>query len=163
MNRVVGILMVLGASCGPALRTETPPDGVGPVLRLEGACTPSSVSAASVTDVRQTHCLQATPPPSVVETQAELDALLTQGCADFAPVDFTTSRVLVVSARGSAEWFTFPNFVHLRSDAIEVGLVIRPQGAPPPDALLVLPRSPATVELRWCRSVCVARCDQAIP
>lgn len=135
----------------------------GPAFRLEGDCSPSAVSQPRTTEARTTSCLAGTPPPTLVESQAELDALLTPGCvADFA-IDFTTQRALVLSTRGASEWFLFPHFVAERSDALEVGLVIRPQGSLPPDNVVVLPKNGAPVELRWCRSVCTARCDQAIP
>jgi hypothetical protein len=103
-------------------------------------------------------------PPTLLESEAELAQVLGQGCfASTLNVDFTSQRALFVAARGASEWFVQTNFVHERDDAVEVGLVIRPQGAPPPDVLLLLPRNGKPVELRWCRSVCVARCDQALP
>lgn len=78
-------------------------------------------------------------------------------------VDFSTQRAVVVPARGAPQWFVFANFVAERSDSIELGLLIRPQGALPPDTLVVLPRDDRPVELRWCRSVCVENCDVPLP
>ncbi len=98
----------------------------------------------------------------MIDTAEQFDALFEAICAK-PPVDFTVNSVLVVPAQGASEWFVFTNFVNERNDALEIGLVIRPQGAPPPDSLVVLPRSPGAVELRWCRSVCIKNCDLAIP
>ncbi|MFT3711536.1 MAG: hypothetical protein QM817_28200 [Archangium sp.] len=162
--------LVCFGACGPSdgrLTTKEPPTS-GPEFRLDGACSPSSVSRAVTVDSRETSCLRGTPPPTLVETQEQLDQLLVPNCvttqlSDQAAIDFSTHRALVISSRGADEWFLFPNFVQERSDAVEVGLVIRPQGFPPPDHVLVLPKNGLPIELRWCRSVCVAWCDQAIP
>lgn len=164
------LLLLVLCACGAPGTTDVLVwrTATGPAFRLEGDCSPSAVSQPRTTEVRMTSCLAGTPPPTLVESQAELDALLTPGCAasslstDVA-IDFTTQRALVLSTRGASEWFLFPHFVAERSDALEVGLVIRPQGFPPPDNVVVLPKNGAPIELRWCRSVCTARCDQAIP
>ncbi|MDP1823481.1 MAG: hypothetical protein Q8L48_09570 [Archangium sp.] len=113
-------------------------------------------------DSRDSTCVRSLSQPTLVASAAEYDALFDSSCPK-PEIDFSVNRVLVVPARGATEWFVFPNFVTARSDALEVGLVIRPQGALPPDALLLLPLTPGAVELRWCRSVCVENCDVAIP
>lgn len=152
-------------ACGAPRTTleveQLPP--TGPVFQLEGDCGPSARSTALPVRALTTRCLLATPPPTLVETPEDFRRLLDPNCSEPLELDFTTSKVLVVSARGASEWFTFVNFVQERSDALEVGLVIRPQGALPPDTLVVLDRAAPPLELRWCRSVCVAHCDQAIP
>lgn len=170
MKRALVVMALVASACGAdagKLTTRDPPTS-GPEFRLEGSCSPSSVSRSTVMDVRQTSCLRGTPPPTLVESQAELEQFLTPNClstalSDGAAIDFSTQRALLISTRGADQWFVFPNFVHERSDAIEVGLVIRPQGFPPPDNVLVLPKNGLPLELRWCRSVCVAWCDQPIP
>lgn len=100
--------------------------------------------------------------PRLIQTSQDYDAIFPANC-EKPSVDFTMNRVLIVPARGASEWFVFTNFVTARSDGLEVGLVIRPQGSLPPDSIVVLPNDPGPVELRWCRSVCVKNCDVAIP
>ncbi len=100
--------------------------------------------------------------PRLIQNAPDFDALFDSNC-EKPTVDFATNRVLIVPARGASEWFVFTNFVNVRSDGLEVGLVIRPQGALPPDSIVVLPNDPGRVELRWCRSVCVKNCDVAFP
>ena len=133
-----------------------------PRLVLQGDCAPSVNSAVSSMTTFESQCVRSLSAPTLVDTAADFAALFDVNCQAPA-VDFTSSRVLVVPARGASEWFVFPNFVMARSDALEVGLVIRPQGALPPDSIVVLPRTPSAVELRWCHSVCVENCDLAIP
>ena len=162
VTRWAPLLWLLG--CGSAGTTRVL-DQTGPReprFVLEGACAPSVNSAAASMTTFQSQCLRSLDAPTLIDTAAGFDALFDLGCQEPA-VDFATSRVLVVPARGAAEWFVFPNFVMSRSDAIEVGLVIRPQGALPPDSLVVLPRTPSPLELRWCRSVCVENCDVPLP
>jgi len=124
---------------------------------------PSARSTALPVRLINTQCLVSPQPPTLLETAEDLRRLVSPGCTEGLEIDFTTSKVLVVSARGAREWFTFVNFVLARADALEVGLVIRPQGALPPDTLVVLDRAAPRLELRWCRSVCIANCDQALP
>jgi hypothetical protein len=133
-----------------------------PRFVLQGQCAPSAVSAAATVEERTSTCVKQLGAPTLVDTAADFDALFDATCEKPA-IDFTQHRVLVVPARGANEWFVFPNFLNARTDALEVGLVIRPQGAQPPDALVLLPRTPEAVELRWCHSVCVENCDVAIP
>ena len=133
-----------------------------PRLVLQGDCAPSTVSSRLTVTSFQSQCLVSLSAPRLVDEQSEFDALFEANCTK-PSVDFAEERVLVVPARGAPEWFVFTNFINQRSDALEVGLVIRPQGALPPDTLVVLPRSPGPVELRWCRSVCVENCDVPIP
>lgn len=158
-------LFLLLAACGPA-RTGEIAEQTGPRtprLVLQGACAPSSVSTAVAALTSTSACIRPLTAPTLLDAADQLDALFDVNCSDKPPIDFASHRVLVVPARGASEWFVFPNFVGERGDALEVGLVIRPQGIPPPDSLLVLPRTPGAVELRWCRSVCVENCDVAIP
>lgn len=133
-----------------------------PRFVLHGECAPSTRSTSLTVTSTQSTCINSLNAPTLIDTAEQYDALFDQNCFK-PPVDFTANRVLVVPARGASEWFVFTNFVNERSDALEIGLVIRPQGALPPDSLVVLPRSPGPVELRWCRSVCVEHCDVAIP
>ena len=133
-----------------------------PQFALQGSCAPSAVSTTRSIDQRTSTCVRPLTAPTLIETAADFDALFDVNC-EKPNIDFSVTRVLIVPARGAQEWFVFPNFVGERSDALEVGLVTRPQGAPPPDTLLLLPVSPATVELRWCHSVCIKNCDVAIP
>jgi len=153
-------LVACGGEPGSTLDVER---ASGAQFRLEGDCGPSARSTALPVRLSSTRCLVATQPPTLVETAEDLRRLVTPGCTEGLEVDFATSKVLVVSARGASEWFTFINFVQARADALEVGLVIRPQGALPPDTLVVLDRAAPPLELRWCRSVCIANCDQALP
>lgn len=157
-------LFLLLVACGPRTGVElVQQDGPRtPRLVLEGQCAPSTASNPVTVTTLTSSCLRPLGEPTLLDTQADLDGLFDPTCEKPA-VDFGTYRVLVVPARGASEWFVFPNFVGERSDALEVGLVIRPQGSLPPDALMLLPRTPAAVELRWCRSVCVQNCDVAIP
>lgn len=133
-----------------------------PRFVLQGPCAPSAVSSSTPVDARQSTCVRSLPAPTLVQTAASFDALFDVNCEKPA-IDFSQRRVLIIPARGASESFVFPNFISERSDAIEVGLVIRPQGAPPPDSMVLLPLTPAALELRWCRSVCVENCDVAIP
>lgn len=163
MTKWAALLLVMG--CGaPGATTLLERDAPRqPRLVLQGACAPSvNSSTVAAMNTLESRCLRPLSTPALIETATDFDALFDVNCAQPA-VDFATSRVLVVPARGAAEWFVFPHFVMERADALEVGLVIRPQGALPPDSLVVLPRAPAPVELRWCRSVCVENCDVAIP
>ena len=133
-----------------------------PRFVLQGECAPSARGTPLTVDGFQSTCINSVSAPGLLDTAEQYDALFPPTC--FKPeVDFTTNRLLLVPARGASEWFVFTNFVNERSDALEIGLVIRPQGALPPDSFVVLPRSPGAVELRWCRSVCVENCDVAIP
>lgn len=155
---------LLLAGCGGAGTTRLLED-TGPRqprLVLQGDCAPSINSATAAMTTFQSQCMRSLGAPTLIDTAADFGALFDVNCQAPA-VDFATSRVLVVPARGASEWFVFPNFVMARSDALEVGLVIRPQGALPPDSIVVLPRTPSPVELRWCHSVCVENCDVAIP
>jgi hypothetical protein len=156
-------LAFLLLGCGGAGTTRLLQEGPRqPRLVLQGSCAPSVNSGLASMTTFTSQCVRSLNAPTLIDTAADFDALFELNCQQPA-VDFATSRVLVVPARGATEWFVFPNFVMARSDALEVGLVIRPQGALPPDSLVVLPRTPEAVELRWCRSVCVENCDVAIP
>lgn len=151
------------SGCGPGVSDLELQNGPRqPRLVLQGDCAPSTAGTLLQVESREARCLSPLNAPQLVETQAAYDALFDQDC-EKPEVDFASKRVLVVPARGASEWFVFPNFVTQRFDALEVGLVIRPQGALPPDALVFLPRTPAAVELHWCRSVCVENCDVALP
>lgn len=156
-------LLVLLAACGPSRDVTEQTGPRVPRLVLQGACAPSSVSTAVAPPTYTSSCIRPLSAPTLLDTAAQFDGLFDVNCSDKPNIDFALHRVLVVPARGASEWFVFPNFVGERSAALEVGLVIRPQGIPPPDSLLVLPRTPGPVELRWCRSVCVENCDVAIP
>lgn len=167
MRRVFSSLVVMLCACAPGEVVDRPLVIDGPVFRLEGDCSPSAVSMPLTLETQPTSCVAGTPPPTLAETQADLDRLLS-GCGVAVPtrattIDFSTQRALVVSARGASEWFVQPNFVAQRSDALEVGLVIRPRGSPPEDNIVVLPRNGMAVELRWCRSVCTHFCDKPLP
>ncbi|MBL8910403.1 MAG: hypothetical protein JNM17_06835 [Archangium sp.] len=169
MKRSLSALVVLLAACGPGRGevTDLPLVVDGPVFRLEGDCNPSAVSMPFTAEIQTTSCLMGTPPPTLVETQLDFDRM-TSACGLTTPtraptIDFSTQRALIVSSRGASEWFVMPNFVAQRGDALEVGLVIRPRGSPPPDNIIVLPRNGMSVELRWCRSVCTQFCDQPLP
>lgn len=158
-------LFLLLAACG-AGRTTDVVEKTGPRsprFVLRGECAPSTVGAPVAVVTFTSSCMRALASPTLLDSAEQLDGLFDVTCSDKPNIDFGLKRVLVVPARGAAEWFVFPSFVGERSDALEVGLVIRPQGSLPPDALVVLPRTPGTVELRWCRSVCVENCDVAIP
>ena len=158
----VWALLCLSACGGPAQVEDLSTLERFPRLVLQGDCAPSAVSSALSATSFQSRCLVSMKAPQLVDAQGEFDALFEADC-EKPLVDFAAQRVLVVPARGASEWFVFTNFVNQRSDALEVGLVIRPQGALPPDTLVVLPRNPGPVELRWCRSVCVENCDVPIP
>lgn len=158
----VWLLWCLGACGLPAQNEELFTGARAPRLVLQGDCAPSSVSSELTVTSFQSQCVVSLSAPRLVDEEAEFDALFDANC-EKPSVDFVANRVLVVPARGAREWFVFTNFVNVRSDALEVGLVIRPQGAPPPDTLVVLPRNPGPVELRWCRSVCVENCDVPLP
>ena len=161
MKKVWALLCL--SACGPPVQDETLVTGERlPKLVLQGDCAPSTVSSALTVTSFQSQCLSSLNAPRLIDAPAEFDALFDANC-EKPEVDFAMNRVLVVPARGAREWFVFTNFVNQRSDALEVGLVVRPQGALPPDTLLVLPKSPEPVELRWCRSVCVQNCDVPIP
>ena len=161
MRRLLLMLLAgCGAPSGDLVRHEGPRT---PQFSLQGECAPSTVSTPVTVATFTSSCVRSLAEPTLLDTAAELDALFEGSCGDKPNVDFRERRVLVVPARGASEWFVFPSFVGERSDALEVGLVIRPQGALPPDALVVLPRVAVPVELRWCRSVCVKNCDVAIP
>lgn len=158
------LLLLLLAGCGAPTRDFVQQEGPRtPQFALQGECAPSTVSTPVTAATFSSSCVRSLGEPTLLDTAGELDALFDVNCSDKPNVDFARSRVLVVPSRGASEWFVFPSFVGERTDALEVGLVIRPQGALPPDALMVLPRVPAVVELRWCRSVCVKNCDVAIP
>lgn len=155
-------LLLLLAGCGAPSVVLQEDAARYPELVLQGECAPSTVSTALTLSSIESRCLRSLSAPTLIDEVAGFDALFDSSCEKPA-VDFAVNRVLVVPARGAREWFVFTNFVNERSDALEIGLVTRPQGALPPDTLLVLPREPARVELRWCRSVCVKNCDVAIP
>lgn len=155
------VLLMLGG-CGARATTELIDGPRQPRLVLQGACAPSSVGTLLPVDSRDSTCVRSLAQPTLVANAGEYDALFDSTCTK-PEIDFSVNRVLVVPARGATEWFVFPHFVTARSDALEVGLVIRPQGALPPDQLLLLPLTPGAAELRWCRSVCVENCDVAIP
>ena len=155
------VLFLIG--CGAPARTDLLNTGQRfPRFELQGQCAPSTVSTALTVDERSSTCVHSLSAPTLIETQADFDALFDTTC-EKPSVDFAAKRVLMLPARGSQDWFVFPNFLGERTDALEVGLVTRPQGFPPPDSFLLLPRTPATVELRWCHSVCVENCDVPIP
>ena len=157
--------MLLSLSgCGAPGRIELmeDPGPRSPQFSLQGSCAPSSVSTARALNQLTSSCVRPLSAPALIETAADFDALFDVNC-DKPSIDFSVTRVLIVPARGAQEWFVFPNFVGERSDALEVGLVTRPQGALPPDTLVLLPQTPSRVELRWCHSVCVKNCDVAIP
>ena len=156
-------LWVLAACGAPGTTKVLEQNGPrSPRFVLQGQCAPSAVSSSTLVDARQSTCVRPLTAPTLVQTAADFDALFDVNCAKPA-IDFSQHRVLIIPARGASEWFVFPNFVNVRSEAMEVGLVIRPQGAPPPDSMVLLPLTPAALELRWCRSVCVENCDVAIP
>jgi len=150
-------------SCGASTTLDKNEGGPrSPRFVLEGDCAPSARSTPVTVSGFQSSCLATLNAPRLFDTAAQFDALFDQNC--FKPeVDFNVNRALVVPARGASEWFVFTNFVNERSDGLEIGLVIRPQGSLPPDSIVVLPKNPGAVELRWCRSVCVENCDVAIP
>lgn len=158
------LLLVLLAGCGAPTGDLVQNEGPrSPQFVLQGECAPSTASTPVSVRRFSSSCIKSLGEPTLVDTAFDLEALFDVTCSDKPNIDFFVSRVLVVPARGASQWFVFPNFVGERSDALEVGLVIRPQGSLPPDALVVLPRTPGPVELRWCRSVCVKNCDVAIP
>lgn len=161
MSRWSPLLLLLLACGGPGTRLEDTTLRQ-PRFALQGVCAPSANSTPATLTSFSSSCVRPLSTPTLVESAAEFEALFDVSCERPA-VNFAVDRVLVVPARGAAEWFVFPQFVAVRSDALEVGLLIRPQGALPPDAVVVLPRTPAGVELRWCRSVCVENCDVPIP
>lgn len=156
------LVLMLASSCGVRADPELTDGPRQPRFVLQGACAPSSVGTLISVDSRDSTCVRSISQPTLVATAAQFDELFDSACAK-PEIDFSVNRVLVVPARGATEWFVFPHFVTARSDALEVGLVIRPQGALPPDQLLLLPLTPDAVELRWCRSACVENCDVAIP
>jgi hypothetical protein len=164
MWRSAGILMSMWLmGCGaPTVLDQVEESPRRPQFRLEGDCAPSAVSNPVQVTSFQSSCLEMVSAPRLLSTAEEYDAIFPAGC-EKPVVDFSARRVLVVPARGASEWFVFTNFVNARADGLEVGLVIRPQGIPPPDSLVVLPLEPGSVELRWCHSVCVKNCDVAIP
>ncbi len=146
-------------ACGSPAR-DLP--GGGPRFVTEGSCSPSTRSVELPLVSHETRCLRPLSRPTLVETAADYLAAFEPGCT--APeLDLQQHRVLIIPARGAADWFVFPHFVHQRADAVEVGLISRPQGALPPDQLLVLDRDGPPLELRWCRSVCVSGCDAPLP
>ena len=158
------LLLILLAGCGARTGDLVQNEGPrSPQFALQGECAPSTASTPVSVRTFSSSCIKPLGEPTLLDTAFDLDSLFDVTCSDKPNVDFSVSRVLVVPARGASQWFVFPNFVGERSDALEVGLVIRPQGSLPPDALVVLPRVPGPVELRWCRSVCVKNCDVAIP
>ena len=162
VTRWAAVLLLLGCG-GPGTTRLLEQDGPRqPRFELQGACAPSVNSAVASMTTFPSRCVRSLAAPALIDTAADFEALFDVNCQAPA-VDFATHRVLVVPARGATEWFVFPNFVMARSDAIEVGLVIRPQGALPPDSIVVLPLTPSPLELRWCHSVCVENCDVAIP
>lgn len=156
------VALVLLAACGG------PPDTVlnqggprGPRFVLRGDCAPSTRATVTITDASTLHCTESSLSPTLFESDAAWTAQFGDRCPH--GVDLSQARFVLVPARGAQEWFVFPNFVAQRDDAIELGLVIRPQGALPPDTVVRLPRDGRPIELRWCRSVCVENCDVAIP
>jgi hypothetical protein len=157
--RWCALLLLVGCGAAPGRNVDLAQEG--PRFVLQGQCAPSATSTPVVLETITSTCMRSLDAPTLIETQAEFDALFAANCEQ-PSVDFRARRVLMVPSRGASEWFVFPQFVQRRDDALEVGLVIRPQGALPPDSMVMLERDGA-IELRWCRSVCVARCDQAIP
>ncbi len=156
-------LFLVLAACGPRSAEVVQQDGPRtPRLVLEGQCAPSTVSTPVTVTTHTSSCIRSLNEPTLLDTAFDLDGLFHATC-DKPAIDFRVNRVLVVPARGASQWFVFQGFVGERSDALEVGLVIRPQGSLPPDSLVVLPRTPGAVELRWCRTVCVENCDVALP
>jgi hypothetical protein len=156
------VLMLLAGCGAPAVVDLNEGGPRSPEFALQGDCAPSAVSSpVQVTSFSST-CLNMISAPRLIQNAADYDALFDSNCEKPA-IDFSMHRALIVPARGASEWFVFTNFVNARSDGLEVGLVIRPQGALPPDSIVVLPNEPGRVELRWCRSVCVKNCDVPIP
>lgn len=161
-KRLLALLLLAGCGARTTGELNNEQGPRSPQFVLQGDCAPSAVSTPVQVTSFQSHCLAMPSAPRLITTEQEYDALFDSGC-EKPVVDFSSSRVLIVPARGASEWFVFTNFVNARSDGLEFGLVIRPQGALPPDSIVVLPLEPAPVELRWCRSVCVKNCDVAIP
>lgn len=158
---VVALTCAALLACGGAPARDDLP-GEGPRFVTEGSCSPSTRSVELPLVSHETRCLRPLSRPRLVDTAADYLAAFEPGCT--APeLDLQQQRVLIIPARGAAEWFVFPHFVHQRTDAVEVGLISRPQGALPPDQLLVLDREGPPLELRWCRSVCVSGCDAPLP
>ena len=160
MKRALCALLMAGCGAAPVDLSENGPRR--PEFVLQGDCAPSTVSNPVQVTGFQSTCMSAGNAPRLITSAQDYDALFDSVCEKPA-VDFSLNRVLIVPARGASEWFVFTNFVNARADGLEIGLVIRPQGALPPDSIAVLPLEPAAVELRWCRSVCVKNCDVAIP
>jgi hypothetical protein len=156
------VVLAVSSACGARVTDFENQGPRSPRFVLEGQCAPSSVSTPVQVASFQSSCLGSLSAPRLIEEVAQFDGLFDVNCQK-PEIDFAANRALIVPARGASEWFVFTNFVNERSDALEIGLVIRPQGALPPDSIVVLPRSPGSVELRWCRSVCVENCDVAIP
>lgn len=154
MRRELSVALLWWCACGtPGEHTLVENGPRSPRFVLQGDCAPSTRSTLLTLDARASQCASSFTAPTLINDETN--------CRD--DVDFSQQRAVVVPARGAREWFVFANFVAERSDAIELGLVIRPQGALPPDTLVVLPRDDRPVELRWCRSVCVQNCDVPLP
>jgi len=112
------LFVACGGAPGTMLQLE---QATGPQFRLEGDCGPSARSTALPVRVVSTQCLVGTPPPTLVESADDFRRLVSPTCSEGLDVDFATSKVLVVSARGASEWFPVVNFVQPPSDAPEVG------------------------------------------